>query len=530
MGALQGVTLELEILFNKALNAHQAGDLEAAQRIYKQVLAIDPNHAASWMNLGLAYNNLGSSDKALAALNRAKQLTPNHSAVHYNMGNIYMDRGALKPAIAAYRQALRDNPKFADASNNLGETLIRQGDHSLAITEFRAGLISNPDHLGLLINLGNAVSKQGDVVEALIHLNKAREIAPNLAVTHRNLGNVLRISGRLNEAEETLKRAIELAPNDAESRVLMAFCLFAVGRFDVGWDEYAWRWKSSESEPPREFFAPFWQGEPLKGKRMLIWGEQAVGDELMFASIYNDFLDAGAEIFIETEFRLRPLFERSFPTFKIFSRRNPPDQALIKTPFDYQIAAGDLGKYLRRSAFDFINKPPFLRADPISTRAFRDRYSAIANGRSLIGISWKTNNEQTGISRSIPLNALKPLLTNPRTLFVNLQYGEISEDIDKISDFGCEIINDPNVDPLKNMEIAAAQIASLDLVITVANTTAHISGALGIPTYLILSRNPDWRWGSEEPGTPWYSSVKFYRQQKNNEWDLPINKLQEKIS
>ena len=522
--------MELEILFNKALNAHQTGDLDTAKGIYKHVLAIDPNHAASWMNLGLTYNNLGSSDKALAALNRAKQLTPNHSAVHYNIGNIYMDRGALKPAIAAYRQALRANPRFADASNNLGETLIRQGNHSMAIAEFRTGLIGNPDHLGLLINLGNAAYKQGDVDEALIHLNKAREIAPNLVVTHRNLGNVLRISGRLNEAEETLKRAIELDPNDAESRVLMAFCLFAVGRFDVGWDEYAWRWKSSENEPSREFLAPFWQGEPLKGKHMLIWGEQAVGDELMFASIYNDLLDAGAEIYIETEFRLRPLFERSFPTFKVFSRRNPPDQALTEKPFDYQIAAGDLGKYLRKSAFDFINKPPFLRADPKSIRAFRDRYSAIANGRRLIGISWKTNNEQTGISRSIPIEILRPILTNPRTLFVNLQYGEISEDIDKISDFGCEIINDTNVDPLKNMEHAAAQIASLDLVITVANTTAHLSGALGIPTYLILSRYPDWRWGSAEPGTPWYSSVEFYRQQNDNEWDLPISKIKDKMA
>ena len=529
MEALQGATLELEILFNKALNAHQTGNLEAAQRIYKQVLTIDPNHAASWMNLGLTYYKLGSSDKALSALNRAKQLTPNHSAVHYNLGNIYMNQGALKPAMAAYRQALRANPKFADASNNLGETFIRQDDHFAAIAEFRKGLVDNPDHLGLLINLGNAVYQQGDAGEALIHLNRAREIAPNLVVTHRNLGNVLRISGRLNEAEETLRHAIELAPNDASSRVLMAFCLLALGRFGAGWDEYAWRWKSPENEPSREFLTPFWQGEPLHGRRMLIWGEQAVGDELMFATIYNDLLDAGADIYIETEYRLQPLFERSFPTFKIFSRRDPPDRALIENLFDYQIAAGDLGKYLRRSAFDFVNKTPFLKANPKSTRAFHDRYSARANGRRIVGLSWQTNSEQAGISRSIPLDALRPILTAPRTLFVNLQYGEVSEDIEKISDFGCEIINDTNVDPLKNMENAAAQIASLDLVITVANTTAHISGALGIRTYLILSRYPDWRWGSAEPGTPWYSSVEFYRQQNDNEWDLPISKIKDKM-
>ena len=113
--------MELEILFNKALNAHQTGDLDTAQRLYKQVLNIDPNHAASWMNLGLTYYKLGSPDKALAALNRAKQLTPNHSAVHYNIGNIYMSQGALKPAMAAYRQALRANPKFAQSSMELHE-------------------------------------------------------------------------------------------------------------------------------------------------------------------------------------------------------------------------------------------------------------------------------------------------------------------------------------------------------------------------------------------------------------------------
>ena len=517
--------MDLVTLFDHALEAHRSGDLNTARRIYQRIVKRNPEHASSWMNLGLVHQSLGATDEALVALKRAINLAPHHGGAHYNLGNTLRDRGETEAAIAAYKQTLDIDPEFVDAHNNLGEILMRQEDRSVAIDQFRRGLNKQPEHVGLRINLGNALFHEGEIEEALDQLTEAQKIAPNFAIVYRNLGNILRTSGRIREAEDTLERAIELAPNDASSRVLLAFCKLSAEQFGLGWDAYAWRWVTEEHEPARKFPAPFWAGESLNNKKLLIWGEQAVGDELMFSGMYSDFLDVGAEVYVETEYRLQPLFQRSFPDFKVFSRRDPPDTNLTNILFDYQIAAGDLGRYLRRSIADFPVSRPALIADEQRTTDLRKRYKTYASGRRLVGLSWQSKNEQAGVQRSVSLEALRPLLERPEVLFINLQYGDTVKELQKIANFGVDIINDPLINPLEDLDGAAAQIASLDLVVTAANTTAHLSGAMGIPTWVILSKFPDWRWGTSAATTPWYSSVHLCRQQKHADWRHPIEAI-----
>ena len=518
--------MESGVLFDQALDAHKKGYLNAALRIYQQLVKLDPEHAGGWMNLGLVQQSLGASDQAFSALKRATELAPDHGAVHYNLGNALRNRGKMREAIFAYRKALLVDPELVDAFNNLGEVLMQKNDQLTAISQFRAGLHKDPEHLGVRINLGNALYQVGKTKEALKLLKEAQKIAPNLAIIYHNLGNILRTSGQLKEAEKVLEKAIELAPEDASTRVLMGFCKLSRGQFGAGWDAYAWRWKSNAHEAARNFPAPFWKGEPLTDKRLLIWGEQAVGDELMFSAMYGDFAGVAAEVYIETEFRLQPLLQRTFPDYNVISRRDPPDNELLKKIFDYQISAGDLGRYLRRSFSDFSASRPVLKANQNRTNVLRDRYLSSAKGRRLVGISWHSKSEQAGIPRSIPLEALRTILRNPDALFVNLQYGVTTKDLKKIADFGVDIINDPEINPLKNLDEAAAQIASLDLVITVANTTAHLSGALDIPTWVILTKFPDWRWGTKGGITPWYPSVRLYRQKKQNNWRDPIKEIE----
>ena len=145
----------------------------------------------------------------------------------------------------------------------------------------------------------------------------------------------------------------------------------------------------------------------------------------MFSTIYSDFTGIAAEVYIETEFRLQPLLKRSFPDFRVFSRRNPPDKELTTKTFDYQIAAGDIGRYRRRAVSDFPVSRPSLKSDQKRTEYLRGRYLALANGRRLVGVSWQSNSEQAGVPRSVPLEALRPLLQSSKALFVNLQYGDV---------------------------------------------------------------------------------------------------------
>ena len=514
-----------DTLFETAIAAHKKGDLETARKTYENVLKNNPGHAGVWMNLGILHRATGALGAALAALRRAEALAPNHEGILYNLGNALMESGALDAAIGVYRRALQTNPNFADAYNNLGEAFIRKGDHKTAISQFRAGLGKEGTHAGMLANLGNALHHEGEFDAAVSYLSRALKASPDSSVIRRNLGNALRTLGYFSAAEDILQGILEHTPNDPNAQVLMAFCKFAQGEFDAAWDAYAHRWHSDDHEPARRFDAPYWAGQSLANKRLLIWGEQAVGDELMFATMYDELASIACDIHVETEFRLVPLFQRSFPQFKIYARRSPPASSLLKQKFDYQIAAGDLGRFLRRERTDFAASQPYLKADADHQTRLREAYAAEANGRPIIGISWRSGNDHAGMPRSIPLIDLEPLVADNSLMFVNLQYGETGADLKIIRNMGCVIINDSHVDPLKDMDLAAAQIAAMDLVVSAANTTVHLGGALGIPTWVALPKIPDWRWLAKGTDSPWYPNVRLFRQSDISDWRQPVAQI-----
>jgi len=511
-----------------ALELHRAGKLPNAIRAYEAIVAAHPDHAGAWMNLGAAKRQSGALDDAVAALHRAAALAPDHPGVLYNLGNALAEAARLPEAAASLRAAINADGQFADAYNNLGEVLIRNGEAEAAVAAFRDGLAIASSHIGLLTNLANALHAQGQTPEAVDCLRDAAERAPENGQILRNLGNVLRGAGHLPDAEDALRRALAIAPNDAEAWCLLAFCKLAQGDYGAGWDAYDWRWQSASHEDARPFAHPLWDGADLRGKSLLIWGEQAVGDEIMLATMYDELADRGAAITIETEHRLQPLFDRSFPAFQIIARRTPPDPRLSTAQFDFQIASGDLGRILRRAETDFDGTRPYLRADTEKARGFRQAYASKAGSRRRIGISWRSGAEQPGMPRSIPPDILAPLLRRDDCWFVNLQYGDTASELTTMhNETGVRVYNDPDVDPIRDLDTAAAQIASLDLVISAANTTVHMAGALGMATWVLLSRTPDWRWMLAGDTSPWYPSVQLFRQDLSGNWMAPLAAVME---
>ena len=501
-----------------ALTAHRAGNLNAAVDAYEAIIAEHTDHAGAWLNLGAARRQLGNLSDAISALQRAVELAPDHPGVLYNLANALADDAQLAAAAERLRDAIGADPNFADAYNNLGELMHRQGQFDEASAVLRNGLQVAPGHIGMMTNLANACHGLGQTQDALALLNEAAASAPENADILRNLGNVLRTCGRTQDAEEALRRALSLNANDAEAHCLLAFCQFASGQFGPAWNSYGWRWHAPSHEAARPFSQPVWDGSDIGGKKLLVWGEQAVGDEIMFATMYHDLADQGADITIETEHRLHPLFSRSFPDFRVVERRTPPAPALQTAAFDFQIAGGDLGGHLRPDAGHFERNRPYLKPDPDKAANFRHTYEEMAGGRRRIGISWRSGAEQAGLARSVPLRSLEPLLRRNDCWFVNLQYGDVTSELASLErETGIAVYGDPAVDPLHDLEAAAAQIAALDLVISAANTTVHMAGALGIPTWVLLSPTPDWRWMTTGNGSPWYPTLRLFRQMENTE-------------
>ncbi len=508
--------------FDAALARHRASDLDGAAAAYRRILDADPTHAGAWLNLGAAERGRGRTSAAVAALSHAADLAPGHPGVHYNLGNALADAGELDNAAVELGRACDADPDFADAHANLGDVLVRLGRCQDAIAAIRRGLAAVPGHGGLLSNLGNALLIEGDLAEAETTLAAAATALPDVPSVQRNLGNLLRITGRLDDAEDYFRRVLDHDPEDAEARTLLGLCRLAAGRFGAGWDGYAWRWRIAAHEPARPFDAPAWNGAPLAGRSILVWGEQAVGDELMFATMYADLAAVGAKVTVETEYRLAPLFARSFPNFHIVARRDPPAPALRERRFDFQVAAGDLGRHLRRTGTDFESGEPYLKADLVRTASFRDAYAALASGRRRVGLSWRSGAEQPGLARSVPPADMAALLWREDCWFVSLQYGDVADDIAAFADRGAAVHVDPTVDPLQDMDAAAAQMAALDLVISPPNTTVHLAGALGVPAWVPTPALADWRWGRTGAVVPWYGSVRLFRMVADGDWAGPL--------
>jgi hypothetical protein len=261
-----------------------------------------------------------------------------------------------------------------------------------------------------------------------------------------------------------------------------------------------------------------------------VWGEQGVGDQVMFASAVPDLLDRGARCVIEADTRLEPLFRRSFSGISFLARDTTTAAEIEHFAADYQVFVGSLCRWLRPSPASFPSRPGFLKADSALTEGYRQRYRERFGDRPVIGISWRGGTREIARIRSIPLAAWSPVLRQRNFGFVNLQYGDCRADLAAVQcEMGVEVFHDDMVDPLKNLDGFAAQTAAMDLVISIDNSTVHMAGALDVPVWVLLPAVPDWRWMLDRSDSPWYSSVRLFRQPKVGEWSPVIDRVAEEL-
>jgi tetratricopeptide (TPR) repeat protein len=525
------------------------GQLEEAEACFRRALALCPDLAEIHINLGNILLARGRLDEAAASHERALALRPESAAVLYNLANTRLAQGRLDEAATGYRRALHHDPDLAAAHGNLGNTLLAQDKAEEAAACYENALALQPDNSEFRYNLGNARQAQKRFDEALVCYRRAIELQPALAQAHYNLGNTLHTLGRMEEAKAAFAEALRLEPRYAEAhynlgcvlqelgrpqealsrialaleikhdypqaRFALALAQVQAGDFTAGWRGYDSRWNSADHDTPwRPYSQPLWKGEKLAEGRLLLWGEQGIGDEIQFAGLIPDALRSGNRIVLDCAPRLQPLFARSFPGIEVVSGFGPEEAEGAEIAA--QLPTGSLPGLFRNSEEEFVTTiSPYLKADPEKTEAFRAQYGG---GGPLIGLTWRTANTKSGSKRCIDLAELAPLFALSGLRWISLQYGACDDLEAQARTAKVPLLIDRSVDQFADIDRFAAQVAAMDLVITIDNSTAHLAGALGRPTWLMLPLAADWRWLLERADSPWYPTLRLLRQTGRGDW------------
>ncbi len=481
-----------------------------------------PDDTTLHYNRGIGLRMLGRLPEAEASLRRAIALNPAESGGHGALGVVLEAQGRLEEARQEFTAALQRNPGDADTLNNLGNLLKRLGDRAGAIESFNRAIARRPDFVEALNNRGAAEAAGGDLDAALGSYRLALSSRPDFVPALVNLGAALADNGQPRAAIAPYDRAIALEADNATARWNRALARLLTGDFAGGWQDYAWRWQTSDFRARRRHLPqPLWRGEDLAGQRILLWSEQGIGDEIMFLGLAGELLAAGAQVALECDARLVPLAARAMPRIETVARRDVADRRTASADFAFQAPTGDLLRWLRPNAAAIRPLGGYLRADPARTAAQRARHGL--SGQRVAGLSWHSANRLAGARRSIPVRQLAPLLDVPGWRFVDLQYGNRQQDraeLARTSSHG--LIHDPAIDAMADLDGWAAEIAAVDVVVSIDNSAVHLAAALGKPVLLLLPTAPDWRWGEAGERSSWYATVRLLRQERAGVWEEPI--------
>lgn len=517
---------ELVHLLGLALG--QLGQSEAAAETLAQATQVDPEKAQYWANLGKALQDAGRLEQAADALRRAVALDGTLAKAHLTLGSVLFGQRRFEEAGEVYRNLLAVAPQNGDSHYNLGWIAQHQEKFEEAAAHYERLLRLDPDHVRGLTNLGVVLMSLERPDDSAALLQRAVRLDPSFVLASYNLGLAQAQRGELAASLAAYDLAIERDPDYPSAHWNRALALLMLGRFAEGWDEHEWRWRSEEFRSvARHFELPTWDGTPLDGRRLLVWAEQGLGDHIMFASLLSDAGLGGGAVTVESDPRLIPLLARSVPAMTYVA---PESAAASEAAFDLQIAAGSLPRLFRRDEADFPRRRGFLKPDAERVADIGARCLLRARGRLLIGLSWRSGSSKSGTRRTIALDDLLAVLRHEGCCFVNLQYGEVAAEIDSLAaEHGVEILREPSVDPTEDIDGLAALSAGLDLVITVGNTTAHVSGAVGTPTWVMLPSTPSWRWMAEREDSPWYPALRLFRQEAAGDWAPVIERVRDAL-
>lgn len=422
--------------------------------------------------------------------------------------------GGRRSGVAAGgRQPIRSTPEACLEA-------LRLGRLDMAAECFRAHLAAHPDDADAHINFGVALQRLGRYSEALARFETATRLVPTDPTAWYNVGVIHHLLGDLARAESCYLSAIEADPAYPEAHREYSMLRLGHGDFSAAvWSSFRHRRRCAEFElTVSRCPARLWTGEPLEERTVLAYGEQGLGDEILFASCYPDLIARSQHCVIETEPRLEGLFRRSFPGATVFGRHREAELAALYPSTAYQVPCGDLPLFFRPSAEAFPGRNAYLTADAAAVERWQRTLASLGAGLK-VGISWRGGTARTKQAyRSVGLDKWGPVFRLGGAHFISLQYGDCSDDLAHArTTLGVKLHHWPEA--IADYDETAALVRALDLVISVTTSVAHLAGALGQKVWVLVNAAPRWCYGTGGSNLPWYPSARLFRQRDLGFWD-----------
>jgi tetratricopeptide (TPR) repeat protein/ADP-heptose:LPS heptosyltransferase len=515
-------------LLSDAKSHFNKGDYRSAMMVCKNLLEIDSNNIDGLYMTSSILIHSKKFELAINILNKLIFLTNNNSVFYYNLALAYIGINNFEQAEDNYKLAIKYDQNSIPALVNLGNLYQQQEKYEKSIIQYSKANKVNSNDEKIYNNIGLSYFGMKLYEKSIEHYKKALNINPKYEEAIFGLGNCYDNLGNSSQAVKFFKDVIFLNPEHARAIFNLSQTQLAMSDFYNGWNNYEWRFNKeipTGSNLPN-YNIPIW--EPSKKiSNLLIIAEQAIGDQILFYSMLKDLIAFDINITITINAKILSIFQRSFPSISFIERGIDID---VKK-FCAYLPMCNLGKIFRSKISDFKkDKEKYLISDPERINLIQSR---VSKSKIKCGISWKTHSTFTRTDRSFELKMLEPLLKNKNIEFINLQYGNVEKELNYIKEkFQTDILDTSDIDNFNDIENLAALISSCDIIVTSDSSNAHLAGALGKETYLIIKKNNSlsWYWEHQINNvSQWYKSINIFKQKKAYQWKDPILKINEII-
>lgn len=539
-----------DVRMNLGNSLNDLGRYKEAETEYYRCLELRPNYALAYDNLGIALREQGKIDEAIDAFRRAIDIAPKLASAHNNLGisllsqdRIDESRDAFVTAINLDRsdwrawnnladaerraehyedgvrladESTRINPRFAEGYFTAGLCYNELNEHALAIQRYRSALALRSEYAEARYNLARCLRHVQKYDEAIVEFNRTIAIKSNLVEAHNALGALYQEIVDVDKALACYSAAIALEPTHVTAHWNRALMRLTIGEYDLGFTDFEWRYKLAHA--PVEYPGiPGWDGEDLKGVRLFVRSEQGFGDTIQFVRFLSELTAAGAHVTLECQPGLGDLLKGSGLCHAV--READPDCPASPAEFDKQVWLMSLPGILGVRFETIPATMPYLQIPDHARLAWHEKIEAIrrSTGSKIVaGVVWAGSRKNANDHlRSLTLANLQPLAELDSVTLVSLQQGPPVTQLPNWQGKKPIYVPTPT---MRDFIDTAAMILSLDVVITVDTVVAHIAGALGRPVWTMIPYGPDWRWSIDRSDTPWYPSMRLFRQPKPGDW------------
>ncbi len=497
--ALIGLPDDADVHAHLGLAFASARDARSSEACYRRALEIAPDYTEAHLNLANLLLETGRIEEAAGAYERAAELAPESGPVFYGLAMLESRRGRMAAAISALESALRYAPSLLPARVNLATLLMQSGRHEEAVSHLEAAVEFAPESFDARLNLCAALQQTNRTAEAVEVAREALALAPESPELLMNLSSAETANGQAEDAWRTLDRALGMAPDYAPAKLNRAMVRLLLGDLPDGWEDFEARPSRGILPHPKIAEIAEWRGEDLTGRTLMVWAEQGYGDVIQFARFLPRLKAKGAHVL----FLIPPALERLFADSALADGLIVRDRDTELPGADFQIPLLSLMHRLRITMEEVGTAGPYLEVP----KGLRDIWTPAVARRS-VGLCWRGSEANPNDHRrSISPEGLYDRLSGIDADLIGLQYGEADAPFDN-----------PGAQVADFAEMAGL-IAHLDLVISVDTSVAHLAGALGKDVWVMLPYAPDWRWMTDRPRTPWYPTMRLFRQPRPGDWD-----------